>query len=196
MTSKIDKAIRQLSVKDFDRLMSKVKVNEETKCWEWQAARTKFGHGVFTVKSQWCSAHRVMFFAANGYLPEKPNLVMHDCENARCINPAHLLEGDSEKNGRYPGAITKFREGIRNKSFFGKTGPEHVRWGMKHSNGTKIVLRERAKNRTKLSDEDVRAVFNSKESSNVLAKKYGVSGRLIRCIREGTKRRHASGLDQ
>lgn len=39
--------------------------------------------------------HRVVFYNTHGYLPE---VVMHTCDNARCINPEHLVAGTHKSN--------------------------------------------------------------------------------------------------
>ena len=41
--------------------------------------------------------HRYVFWQAHGYLPP---VVMHDCDNTRCINIDHLLPGDWVTNNQ------------------------------------------------------------------------------------------------
>lgn len=41
--------------------------------------------------------HRRIFLESNGFLPP---VVMHRCDNPRCINPAHLVAGDRDKNNK------------------------------------------------------------------------------------------------
>jgi len=60
---------------------------------------TQLGYGRW-----WCSitgkkelAHRVVFFQRHSYWPE---VVMHTCDNPRCINPDHLVAGDRGANNR------------------------------------------------------------------------------------------------
>jgi len=39
--------------------------------------------------------HRAVFYKIAGYLPE---VVMHTCDNPRCINPEHLIAGTQSDN--------------------------------------------------------------------------------------------------
>lgn len=189
MSKANDVIIKYFDDKILLRLKSKLKINPITECWEYQGALTKSGYGAFSIKHVWCSAHRVMFYAENGYLPEGKNLVMHDCENPRCANPKHLIDGTVKENGNYPGCIDKCRKNVKDKPWWGKSGKEHVRYGMKHSEESRKLIKEKALPRQKITDDDVRQILKSNESSNVLGKRYGVSGRLIRLIRAGTRRK-------
>ncbi len=46
----------------------------------------------------------------------------------------------------------------------------------------------------KLTDEQVREILESKETSRVIAPRYGVTDRYIRYIKQGTKRRIKKGV--
>lgn len=58
--------------------------------------------------------HRLVFERTYGYLPE---VVMHTCDNPRCINPDHLVAGtiklnnqDCSKKGRNNGSNRRLRK--------------------------------------------------------------------------------------
>lgn len=73
--------------------------------------------------------HRAVFLRTHGYLPE---VVMHACDNPRCINPDHLLPGTQSMNikdaydkGRHRGSNRMFTDqqevGILSKLISGAT---------------------------------------------------------------------------
>lgn len=47
-------------------------------------------------RKKWLT-HRIVFEQFYGY---RPPVVMHTCDNPRCINPAHLVPGDWDKNNK------------------------------------------------------------------------------------------------
>jgi len=71
-----------------DRFWSKV--NKTSYCWEWLAGLDKDGYGKFNPRAGVCmGAHKFSCEIANG--PVQPGFdVHHECENKRCVNPAHL----------------------------------------------------------------------------------------------------------
>lgn len=77
------------------RFWSKVKKGE---CWEWQAARTPLGYGVFGVTpTDTRAAHRYAYEITNGPIPDGM-VVMHSCDNPPCVRPSHLSVGTQTDN--------------------------------------------------------------------------------------------------
>lgn len=65
------------------RFWDKVKVNENTGCWEWQAKVTNTGYGLFYLKGKWKPAHRQAYESFYGELNELDAL--HHCDNRKCV---------------------------------------------------------------------------------------------------------------
>ena len=90
------------------RFHDKVAPPDENGCTPWTASTTK-GYGQFKYHLKWCYAHRLAYEEAYGKIP-KGMLVMHSCDNPKCVNPAHLSVGthadnqrDMSEKGRGPG---------------------------------------------------------------------------------------------
>ena len=57
------------------------------------------------------SLHRVIFFENNGFFPK---VVMHKCDNPKCINPKHLKAGTLQENVQDMVNKNRHAYGIRN----------------------------------------------------------------------------------
>lgn len=80
-----------------ERLRSKTRINQETGCWEWQAARDPNGYGRISVKYKMLLPHRVSWELHRGPIPDGM-FVLHKCDNPCCLNPDHLFIGDQADN--------------------------------------------------------------------------------------------------
>lgn len=78
---------------NHERFFSKIKVDVQTECWEWQASKSRDGYGGFTIgkngQNGLYKAHRVAFNIFVGVIPEG-KVIDHKCRNRKCCNPEHL----------------------------------------------------------------------------------------------------------
>lgn len=69
-------------------------------CWIWTGATNGVGYGLMFVTTDAMRtpiyAHRMAFLFAYRRSPE--GWILHLCDNRRCCNPDHLVEGDAKLN--------------------------------------------------------------------------------------------------
>jgi len=69
----------------------------EGECWEWQGTIHHSGYGHMQVDGVQKSAHIWAYIVANGPVPPG-QMVLHSCDNRRCVNPNHLRLGSHQDN--------------------------------------------------------------------------------------------------
>lgn len=103
---------------DIERFWEKVDT-QSGPCWNWLGGTSNFGHGRFrTGKASegMVLAHRFAWEDIMSPVPEE-KLVLHKCDNPRCVNPQHLFIGTYKDNMQ--DMIRKGRNrGGRSKSAF------------------------------------------------------------------------------
>ena len=77
--------------------MKKVDKRSLNECWNWLASIGSNGYGSFRYNGGMEDAHRVAWKLIVGKIP-KGKLVLHKCNNKRCVNPHHMYLGNQCDN--------------------------------------------------------------------------------------------------
>lgn len=81
------------------RFMEKIKVDEQSQCWNWIGAKGGNGkYGMFSYMGKFHLAHRVSWMLFKGKIQEGL-YICHICDNSLCVNPDHIYVGTAKDNG-------------------------------------------------------------------------------------------------
>lgn len=156
-------------------------------CWEWPLSRNvQHGYGQLSTwkdgKHLILIAHRASYEAAWGEIRDGLR-VLHRCDNPACFNPSHLFLGTQADN------IADMFSKNRQRDYLATAAK-----GERHGSRTKPerTLRGINQPKAKLTDDLVREIRASLDSTASLARKYGVSETTVHDVRTGRTWRHVT----
>lgn len=136
-------------------------VVDDNGCWNWRRY-IHLGYGKTAYKGRMMQAHRFAWTVLRGPIPEGMQL-NHTCHNRACVNPAHLYLGTQ----------------LENMEDMKRAG----RSSMNRRRGERHVC-------AKLTEDQVRMILGSDETTASLARLHGVSESLVRAVRKRLIWRH------
>jgi hypothetical protein len=89
---------------EIERFKRHIEVRDE--CWVWTGCLDSHGYGQFKFRGRKQRAHRWVYEAINGELPEGI-FVDHLCRNRACVRLAHLEPVTPKENNRRGGMYRK-----------------------------------------------------------------------------------------
>ena len=87
---------------------------DDNGCWNCTSHKPTT-HGYFQIRIKWklILVHRYMYEKEFGPI-KKGNIIRHTCDNTKCINPYHLLEGTQADNMRDMRNRGREAKGVKN----------------------------------------------------------------------------------
>lgn len=169
----------------LDRFWDKVSTTPSSDdCWPWTEKTFAFGYGAFWDGTHTMHAHRFLYIAINGPIPDD-RFVCHRCDNPPCCNPGHLFLGTPKDNaddmvskGRYE---TERRDQARPRgdAHYSRISPEKLARGKKNGSYTKPENRPRGEKHgmTHLKQRDVNFIRSQRGimTQRQLAKRFNVT---------------------
>ena len=138
-------------------------------CWEWTSAIGGSGYGAFHMGRKCYGAHRVSLALSEVNISEGL-VVMHECDNRKCVNPSHLFSGTCAENARDASIRMRMKSG---NNHYSRTRPQKLPRGVNHG-------------MSKLNEEKVRDIRELYAAGGVthhkLAEKFGITATNVYCV--------------
>lgn len=152
-------------------------------CWLWTGAVGSHGYGVIgTGPHTTSTTHRMAYILQNGPIPNGM-MVLHKCDNRRCVNPSHLYIGTAKDNARdlweRGSPVAQIQKNIT-EDVEAKRVASLPR-GASHSRPL-----------AKLEESEVAKILESTDSQKAIATRFGVSQQLISKIKQRQYWRHVN----
>jgi len=154
-----------------ERFFKRFERDQETQCWNWLGSLNAKGYGTISgqlvggEKISQMLAHRASWVIHNGPIPTSDlahgMVVMHKCDNPRCVNPAHLVLGTQADNVRDMDVKKRHVVGEWQK----RKGVEHFRSAFKNQ-------------------ADIDLICATEGRTRELAEQFGVAASTIKRIRQ------------
>jgi hypothetical protein len=141
------------------RFWSKVDKKSSDECWNWLAGSdgapsNGINYGGFWIDGKGMRAHVFSYKLHKGKVPDGM-VVMHICDNPRCVNPCHLKLGTQAEN--IQDAIAKGRF-------------------IQHKNRNIRKAKGSAHHNSKLTEDDVRSIRSDQfKTGTEAARQFGIS---------------------
>ena len=92
--------IGDISLSLLDRLLNKIKIDNNTGCWIWQGGKNNIGYGMIRDEKKMRTTHRVSYEEHTQTKIPSHLVVMHSCDTPLCVNPQHLSLGTRSDNSK------------------------------------------------------------------------------------------------